>query len=143
MTDDFSMGPQRLRRVWIVVLFMSAALTVAFVARTLSGVDEGMEALVNVPAFLLPFILGMALRARERWARWLGVRVGLGVAASGVWSLVSTLRRLDDGDAPLGAGAWLETVLVPCLGVVGAWVSWQLASAPVRALFAREEKSPS
>lgn len=78
--------------------------------------------------FFLPFAIAMGLRRRERWSRWLGVRIGLGLAGGAVFSVANYLRKAVSGVESSDAMTIPELVAFWVVGAIAGFASLRLAS---------------
>ena len=95
------------------------------------GEADLIEAMAAVLGTLFWVALAMGLRRHERWARWLGARIGLGAALAGIGSLFSSAGSLSAGELDLRELA-LRAFLIPVLGGLGGYAASQLACRDVR-----------
>ena len=130
--SDGRMRSAHVRQAAFAYLVVSAAMAAWQVGRTLVSDTGGVgEALARgALAGTLFFIVGMALLRGERWARWLGVRLGFGMAAIG---LADPALELATGTSGSGALELLVELLpLPVVGAICGFAAWRLMSTAVK-----------
>lgn len=92
-------------------------------------------------AVFVPLVVAMGLRRRERWSRWLGVRLGIGLCGAAVLDTATQIRELVRGDLGEVLPRAVHLAALPTAGLVAGYAAWRLSSAAARATVAEDHGS--
>lgn len=112
-----------------------------YVASSQSPGFDTVEAISVVLAAFIPLAVAMGLRRRERWSRWLGVRLGLGLCVASALEIAARIR--DMADDPDGDPTHHISRMVGFAigGVLAGYAASRLASPAARAAMAQQGDS--
>jgi len=114
----------------LAVLLPAGVTMLAFVRP--SGPDA-LDAGSLLLAFFTPFAIAMGLRRGERWARWLGFRLGLGLAGAAALGTAGEVSELVSEVAALDPASIARLATLPPISVIAGFAAWRLGSREARA----------
>lgn len=126
-----SAGDKDLRHGSAALLVLATGMVVWQAGYALFDASDLPVRAASALAAFFPFAIGMGLRRRERWARWLGARLGAGAALMSIGYLAERCVGFYSGDAG-DVGALVELTPLPFAGALGAFAAWKLFSPRAR-----------
>lgn len=123
-------------------LSVSGGVIATYIALTQSPGFDVSEALSTFFSAFVPFVVAMGLRRGERWSRWLGVRLGLGLCVASALEIAARIRDLATDSTGAPTPHVVRMVGFAIAGVIAGYAASRLASPEARAVMTQPDDLP-